>query len=227
MKRKSVLIILASTILGIFLGGMIREYNNKNDSYVDKDSLMKKEQKVTYKNIKSLKKAKEKIEKEYETLKSKHEDKEKLKELENIKEMLSYTDIKGKGIVIELDGLNDDVGNIANYIDYNKILINLVNDLKLNGGNYISINNKRINLYSEIVLAGSHININSTPIAPPYEIKCIGDMENLSYVYLDKGNKYIENIQNNYPLKINIKLDQDMELKKITLPNKLKYIKDE
>ena len=61
-------------------------------------------------------------------------------------------------------------------IDYNRILLNIVNDLKANGAKFISINNQRINKYSEIILAGNHININSTPIAQPYNIKVIGDI---------------------------------------------------
>ena len=142
-----------------------------------------------------------------------------------MKEVLSYTDIKGKGITIIIDALNEDIGNIANTVDYNKILINLVNELKINGGKFISINGQRINQYSAIILAGSHINVNSIPIAQPYEIKVIGDIDKLSS-YVNEGNNYIDNIILNYPMKVEYKVEESINMPKIEIPNKLRYIRE-
>lgn len=227
MKRKYMLIILVSAILGTLLGGVLRESRESNDSNLSKDIIIRKEMRKLAKSAKKLNKEKEKLEQEYESLKEENEEKEHILEVDNLKASLSYTDIKQDGLLIKIDAMDESVGNIAGIIDYNKILINIVNRLKSNGAKYIEINNQRINQYSEIILAGSHININSIPIAPPYEIKCVGDLDKLSNVYLEKSDNYIDNIQSNYPIKVDIKLEKNLALKKLNVPNKLKYIKDE
>lgn len=219
------LIILASAILGICLGSILREHNKEAEHYENKDSITRKEIRESNKTIKSLSKEKEKLEEEYEKLKK---EKENIKDIEAVnakKEELSYTDIKGKGVIIKIDAASEEIGNIANFVDYNKILIKMVNELKQHGGEYISINEQRINQYSEITLAGNHININSTPIAPPYEVKCIG--ETISEQYINDLDGYIDNLQNNYPVKVEIKAASNIELKKLNVPNKLKYMKGE
>lgn len=223
MKKKYVLIILTSTVLGLFIGVGLKEHNYKNVVYTSKDTLVKKEIRQVNKNIKKLNKSKEKLEEELYDLKIKYKDEEKIKEIENIKSMLSYTDLKNEGISIKIDGLNEDTGNIANFVDYNKILINLINEIKINGGEFISINGQRINQYSEIVLAGSHININSVPIAPPYEFKVIGDTEKLEK-YINKDSQYMKNIKNSYPLKIEKKFEKNISMERMNIPNKLRYI---
>lgn len=221
MKKRYVLIILASTILGVLVGGMIKDFQAKKSLYIDKDHLAKQEIKLTKKSIKSLKKKKEKIDKEIKESKEKYMDSDEIKEIEELEKLLSYTDISGEGISIKIDALNESVGNIANSIDYNKILINLVNEMKKNGGEFISINNQRINQYTEIILAGSHININSTPIAPPYEVYVIGDESKLSS-YLNQDNNYLENISDNYPMKVEYKLENKINMPKMEVPNRLK-----
>lgn len=225
MKRNYMLIILASAILGIFLGSILREHSREKENYISKDSLTKKEIRTSSKSIKSLKKEKEKLEEEYEKLKAENEEMKDIEAVNAIKEKLSYTDIKGSGVIIKMDASSEDIGNIANFVDYNKLLIKMINDLKLHGGEYISINDQRINQYSEITLAGSHININSTPIAPPYEIKCIG--EKIPKEYISDLEKYLDGIENNYPLKIEAKVADNIELKKMNVPNKLKHIEGE
>lgn len=225
MKKNYVLIILASAILGILLGIIFRDHNREKENYINNDNIILKEIKVLNKDIKGLTDEKENLEEEYEVLKNEYEDIEKVKVVDDVKEKLSYTDVAGRGLVIKVDASNEEIGNIANFVDYNKILVNITNELKIYGAEFIAINEQRINQYSEITLAGSHININSIPIAPPYEIKCIGNK--LSDRYKKEENNYIENIQKNYPLKVNVKVVENIELKKINIPNKLKYIKGE
>ncbi|RDY24445.1 DUF881 domain-containing protein [Romboutsia maritimum] len=226
MKKKYMLIILVSLILGILIGIVFRDYKaNKND-YISKDDLIKKEKKVTSKSIKKLRKEKENLDSQIENLNKEYNDLDKVKKVQKLKEILSYTDVKGKGLTLKIDAIDEKTGNISNFIDYNKILINIINELKINGSKYISINEQRINQYSEVVLAGSHININSTPIAPPYEIKCIGDIEKLTN-YMNKGSGYLKNIQSNYPIKVDLKINDDIVINKLAISNKLKYMEDE
>lgn len=223
MKKNYVLIILTSTVLGLFIGMTLKDSNYKKDTYMSKSLSIKKETKEVSKSIKKLTKSKEVLEKELNDLKIKNDYEDKIRDIEDIKSILSYSDIKHNGISIKIEALNEEVGNIANFVDYNKILINLVNEIKVNGGEFISINNQRINQYSEIVLAGSHININSVPIAPPYEFKIVGDTEKL-HDYIKKDSQYIKNIKNNYPIKIETKFEKEIYMKKINIPNKLRYI---
>lgn len=226
MKNRYMLIILTSTILGIFMGMMIREQERKNYMYINKDKSTKKEMYIANKEIKQLNKEKKKVEIELNDLKNKYEDVESINQVEDLKSNLSYTDISESGIVIKLDAINEDTGNIANLIDYNKVLVNLINEVKINGGIFISINGQRMNQYSEIVLAGNHININSVPIAQPYEIEVIGDVDKL-YKYVDKENNYLRSIESNYPLKVEIKNNENITMNKMNVPNKLEYIKGE
>ena len=224
-EKKYVLIILASIVLGVLIGSMIKDLESMEGLYTSKDDIAKKEIKMTNKSIKKLQNEKKDLDKEINILREKYTDIDEIKKMDDMKEVLSYTDIKGKGITIIIDALNEDIGNIANTVDYNKILINLVNELKINGGKFISINGQRINQYSAIILAGSHINVNSIPIAQPYEIKVIGDIDKLSS-YVNEGNNYIDNIILNYPMKVEYKVEESINMPKIEIPNKLRYIRE-
>lgn len=226
MKNKYVLIILTSIVLGIFIGIATKDSEFNNGNTMSKDRLMSNQIKKTKKSIKSLNKEKESLDKVIEKLNDNYEDEEIVTIIHNLKKELSYTDIKESGISIKLDAQNDDIGNIANFVDYNKILINIINEAKVKGGKYIAINGQRVNQYTEIVLAGNHINVNSVPIAPPYEINIIGNMDKLSN-YVDKESTYLNSIEVNYPIKLEMKIEKNIQLEKMNLPNKLDYIEGE
>lgn len=219
MKNNYVLIII-SIILGLLIGFLFKGYSEVESTYINKDKLTKKEIRQTKKDIKKLYKEKDILELEMDNLKLKYEDNRYIKEIDKIKRSLSFTNTYGDGIIIKIDSSNDEVGNIASIIDYNKTLINIINDLKENGAEFISINNQRINQYSDIVLAGSHINVNSVPIAQPYEIKAIGNINKLSK-YEPTESEYIED---NQIVKIEKKIQYNMNMEKINVSNKLKYI---
>lgn len=225
MKKRYVLIILSSIILGMLIGSIMRDFKSIQERYISKDDMIKKEIKITNNSIKKLKNNKKGLDNNIKKLKEKYIDINKIQKVDEIKKILSYTDIKDKGISITIDALNEDIGNIANIVDYNKIFINLINELKINGGKFISINGQRINQYSEVILAGSHININFTPIAQPYEIKVIGDIDKISS-YLKEENNYIDNIIMNYPMKVEYKVEKNINMPKIEIPNNLRYIKE-
>lgn len=90
--------------------------------------------------------------------------------------------VEGKGIVITLDdnkaGLtaspNEDPNRFL--IHYENIL-NLVTELKQAGAEAISVNEQRIVSSSEIRCVGNVILINTTRLAPPFEIKVLGNPE--------------------------------------------------
>ena len=219
MKNKYMLIILSSIVLGILIGVSIKDFQSRKGLVISKDNITKKEIKITKKSINKLDREREKLNTEAKSLKIEYMNLESIKEIENLKQILSYTDIKGEGITITIDALNEEIGNIANEVDYNKILINLINVLKANGAKFISINNQRINQYSGIVLAGNHININYTPIAQPYIIKVIGDIDKLS-LYLNKSDNYLDNIALNYHMKVEYRVDESISITKINSMDK-------
>lgn len=219
-------IIFIVFIIGLLIGILIKDYNKQVSLYVNKDKFIKNEIKDTQKAIKVMGKEKEKIEKEIEILKSKNQDSKVVNQVNTLKEILGYIDVKGNGLLINIDAINDEIGNIANSIDYNKILLNVVNEIKINGGEYISINNQRLNQYSEISLAGNHININSTPIAQPYNINVIGDVDKLTD-YINKKNTYLDSIGNNYQLRVETKIEKNITIEKLNIINKLENIEGE
>lgn len=226
MKRNYMSIIFIVFIIGLLIGILIKDYNKQVSLYVNKDKFIKNEIKSTQKSIKVMGKEKEKIEKEIEILKSKNQNSKVANQVNTLKEILGYIDVKGSGLLINIDAINDEMGNIANSIDYNKILLNVVNEIKVNGGEYISINNQRLNQYSEISLAGNHININSTPIAQPYNINVIGDVDKLTD-YINKKNTYLDSIGNNYQLRVETKIEKNITIEKLNIINKLENIEGE
>lgn len=226
MKRNYMSIIFIVFIIGLLIGILIKDYNKQVSLYVNKDKFIKNEIKSTQKSIKVMGKEKEKIEKEIEILKSKNQNSKVANQVNTLKEILGYIDVKGNGLLINIDAINDEMGNIANSIDYNKILLNIVNEIKVNGGEYVSINNQRLNQYSEISLAGNHININSTPIAQPYNINVIGDVDKLTD-YINKKNTYLDSIGNNYQLRVETKIEKNITIEKLNIINKLENIEGE
>lgn len=226
MKRNYMSIIFIVFIIGLLIGILIKDYNKQVSLYVNKDKFINNEIKSTQKSIKVMGKEKEKIEKEIEILKSKNQDSKVANQVNTLKEILGYIDVKGSGLLINIDAINDEMGNIANSIDYNKILLNIVNEIKVNGGEYVSINNQRLNQYSEISLAGNHININSTPIAQPYNINVIGDVDKLTD-YINKKNTYLDSIGNNYQLRVETKIEKNITIEKLKIINKLENIEGE
>lgn len=129
--------------------------------------------------------------------------------------------VKGPGIVITLEGITDE--NIAYEVEQKRYLINLVNELKVFGAEVISINNHRIVNRSDIVLAGSHINVNATPIAPPYIIKVIGDTQNLKR-YIDYRTVLFELMKKDN-INSNIQFLDEIEIIPITREKAIQFLR--
>lgn len=102
-------------------------------------------------------------------------------DLEKYRMAAGVIDVQGPGVIITIkdpvaDKYQEDYSIITNNFD---LLLGLVNRLKEAGSEAISINEQRISNATEISLAGSNININGTPTAPPYFIKAIGNPQTL------------------------------------------------
>lgn len=97
--------------------------------------------------------------------------------LANVQEyqmMAGLRSVQGPGVVILLEGIYEE--NIAPMVHQRKYLITLVNELRTNGAEVVSVNDHRITGRSEMTLAGNHIQVNGKPVAPPYQVKAIGDV---------------------------------------------------
>lgn len=87
------------------------------------------------------------------------------------------TALEGPGIIITVDdNKNILIGDDPNrYVIHYENLLFIVNDLRNAGAEAISINGQRIVVSSEIRCVGNVILINTTRLAPPFEISAIGD----------------------------------------------------
>ena len=87
------------------------------------------------------------------------------------------TALEGPGVIVTLDdNKNILTGDDPNrYVIHYENLLFIVNDLRNAGAEAISINGQRIVVSSEIRCVGNVILINTTRLAPPFEISAIGD----------------------------------------------------
>ena len=94
------------------------------------------------------------------------------------------TALEGPGIVVTLDdnnaGLLGAPGDDPNrYVIHYENLLYIVNDLRAAGAEGISINGQRIIASTEIRCVGNVILVNTTRLAPPFEITAIGNPSSL------------------------------------------------
>lgn len=132
-------------------------------------------------------------------------------ELTWLKRRAGLTQVTGPGITVILDDNAAVAATVkatepfafdpSNYIIHDKDLLYLVNDLKIGGAEAISINNQRIISSSDIRCVGTVILVNSTRLAPPYEVKAIGDPEKL-VDYVMEGQIYPWLKAREFPVKL-------------------------
>lgn len=131
-------------------------------------------------------------------------------ELKSLKILTGEYDVQGEGVVIRIDSRSDD--NIAYTIDGKKLMIMLLNELQDEGGEIFSINDQRMTNQSGITLAGSHLDINNTEIAPVYEIKIIGDSERM-YHYIKQESVTARFMEKVYQFNISVKQSDRLIIK--------------
>jgi len=104
--------------------------------------------------------------------------------LDRVSLMAGLTDVKGEGIIIELDdapsrNMNDPMEDPKSLIIHEADILTIVNELKKLGAQAISINGERIVSTSEQICAGPTILINNKRYPVPYVIQVIGDPDML------------------------------------------------
>ena len=112
-------------------------------------------------------------------------------ELDYLRLITGLTDVAGEGVVITLNDAEDsasiDISQMSEYIIHDSDILVVVNLLRVGGAQAISINNERIIATSEQVCAGPTIKVNNNRYAVPYEIKAIGNIDELYNAVKDSG----------------------------------------
>jgi len=131
--------------------------------------------------------------------------------IENLRMQTGLTPLEGPGIKVTLDdnpkgaeaAKASDIltYNPENYIIHDKNVLYVINDLKNAGAEAISINNQRIVSTSNIRCVGTVILVNSTRMAPPYEIIALGDPDQLEKGVLN-GQEFNFLKKKDFPVKL-------------------------
>ncbi len=218
--------IILTVLLGIFIGMEMKSpfQLNIEGSFYTRDMISKinSEKLETFELEKQQRSLDKRIMDEKEILYSQKAENEHLNEyIVEIGSIIGYNSVKGPGINILIDTYTDT--NLAYLMEEKKLFILLLNDLKSNGAEAVSVNGERVGSLSEITLAGSHININNTPIAPPYSISAIGDSEYL-YKNLYEKTPVIDVMRNAYGLNVSIKREKYIIVPSINYKAAAEYI---
>lgn len=98
------------------------------------------------------------------------------KELARIKRFAGLSQVSGPGVEVIVQSRPEaGLGSVDVPVIADEQLLKIVNELYSAGAEAIAINDQRITAISGIRLAGNHINVNGTPLAPPYHIIAIGN----------------------------------------------------
>lgn len=146
-------------------------------------------------------------------------------ELDKYKMISGMKAVKGPGVVITVDDpLTEDVNySEVSIIMYNyELLLSLLNKLNDAGAEAISINGQRIVSITEISLAGSNVNINSVPTAPPFEIKAIGNPDTLDST-LNIRFGIIDKMRNRYNLQVKLQKSDELMISRYNDIVKFRY----
>lgn len=95
--------------------------------------------------------------------------------------LAGYTDIKGPGIILEINDPPVDIqfGEGFSIVDELDLILQLISVLNAADAEAISINDQRYTAFTEIVRAGNHIEINGVSTNSPIVIKAIGNANTL------------------------------------------------
>ncbi|MDN5347585.1 MAG: hypothetical protein PWP65_1149 [Clostridia bacterium] len=133
------------------------------------------------------------------------------KQIETLKNIAGLTAVTGPGIIVTMDD-NAAGAQVAkssspatfrpdDYIIHDKNVLYMVNELKAAGAEAISVNGQRIVTGSHIRCVGTVILVNSTRIAPPYEIQAIGDPDRLAAA-VEHSEEFIYLKSRDFPVRV-------------------------
>lgn len=144
--------------------------------------------------------------------------------------LLGMTNVKGDGIVIELqdaDASETDfllsVDNLSKKLIHNEDLLCIVNELNNTGAEAIEINGQRIVNTSSITCEGNVIKVNGERVGSPFVIKAIGS-QGLLYGQITRAGSYIDWLKID-GIKVKVEKVDNIEIGKYTGVMNFKYTK--
>lgn len=139
-----------------------------------------------------------------------------LKARDELKVVSGYGPMTGPGLVITLADSSKKIRDRDDpyyYIIHDSYLRSIVNILKSGGAKGISIGSVRLTISSVISCVGKVIIVDGNRIAPPYEIKAVGDPTSLSNAIKNSSFfRMLEHYRDNFGIQLNIKVLPLIEL---------------
>ncbi len=114
-----------------------------------------------------------------------------LDRLNELKEEIGLTELKGEGFYITLDDSpsidRDTIENEEAGIVYAADIRDVVNLLRANNAEGIAINDQRIITTSSITSVGNTVLVNNSHLAPPFTVSVVGDYESFLMYMTDQS----------------------------------------
>lgn len=231
-NKNKIAITTVCIILGILITIQFRTMDETDTNIVS----TQRSQQIAI-EYKKLKIEKEKIKKEMNKLEEKvsqyeqnKTDKDPLlenlyKDIEKYKMLGGYTDVKGEGVIIEIDNppVDMQLGDEKNImVDHYTFLLETISLLNAVDTEAISINEQRYTSFTEIVPAGNLLEVNGVSFGTPIVIKAIGNSQDIENALRIKGG-IIWFMEEGYNLKIKITQKKDITIPKYEKVKNLKY----
>jgi uncharacterized protein YlxW (UPF0749 family) len=128
-------------------------------------------------------------------------------ELEKTRMIAGLVEVKGKGLIITIDGTNE-----SEVLDDD--ILSVINELRASDAQAISVNDERIVAMSEVRAAGKYIMINQNQMLPPFVIKAIADPDKLERA-LRIMDGIIEKLQDVYQLDVKMEKSDEVVIPKV------------
>jgi uncharacterized protein YlxW (UPF0749 family) len=204
--KKYLPITIACLITGLLLTSALRAQTalddegktNKNQTLIDIINNLEAETKVLEETIDSLRSQIENIQNK-ETPRQQGYVVSLQDQIQQLKLRSGQTNVSGPGIVIVLDDNvsgaetarinNPDLYNPEDFIVHDKSLLYLISAIR-GKAEALAINDQRLVASSDIRCVGTVIMVNSSRLAPPYEIKAIGNPDLLEEAVLNSEEYY-------------------------------------
>lgn len=227
---------IAMTTVCVLLGTIVTiQFKTLDD--IDNNVISTQRSREIAIEYKKLKSEREKMIKEIKSLEKKVSQYEQLevnkdpllenlhKDIEKYKMLSGYKDVKGEGVIIQIDNPPTDIqiGSYKNVLmDNYSFLLEIISLLNAVETEAISINDQRYTSFTEIVPAGELLEINGISFGTPVIIKTIGDPEDIENALRIKGG-IIWLMEEGYDLKIKISREKDIIVPKYEKVKEFKH----
>lgn len=232
INKNKIAIATVCIILGILITIQFRTIDETDTNVIS----TQRSQQIAI-EYKKLKTEKEKIMKEMTKLEKKVSQYEKqeveknpllenlYKDIEKYKMLSGYEDVKGEGVIIEIDNPPADLqlGEEKNIIvEHYTFLLETISLLNAVDAEAISINEQRYTSFTEIVPAGNLLEVNGVSFGTPIVIKAIGNSQDIENALRIKGG-IVWFMEEAYDLKIKITQKEDITIPKYDKVKNLRY----